>query len=193
MAIQIQGINEVFFLTRHWVLTTYRQNYGQVFNNRGLQIRDLYSVVPLEPHTRFLLDPYPLPTFYDLSLIGMQIGLWVVFWTDNPKGIFARPEFWAFIVLVCSLAAFWYLGRASTKRAASGVLGMQIALWIGYSIAKQIDGTLSQSQCWAFIVFAVAIGVLGMSGMAILNRAELMKHPRDRDGGDVPLQTLRSL
>jgi hypothetical protein len=122
----------------------------------------------------------------------MQVGFWVIFWTDNPKGIFARPEFWAFIMLGFSLTAF-YFRRASAKRAASGVVGMQVALWIGYSIAKQIDGTLSQWQCWAFIVFAVAIGVLGISGMAILNRAEVTKHPRDRDGGDVPLQTLRSL
>lgn len=158
----------------------YRQNYGQVFNYRGITIEQLFSVVGVHPNERYSFHTrphwaYEVGTF---ALITELFTLLCSFHRDDELPLWI----WPIVTLACGIAfAKWY-DRATPPRLWHILVEMELALLLGYFISITFGSYVIR---WYFVFISLGFAVLGYVGYKKMIRVIILLVPRDREGFDV--------
>jgi hypothetical protein len=163
---------------------TSSQNYGQVFNDRGIRVRNMYSVVPFEvSKTRPLPGPGSwAPWFSDVSIMVMLFGILTFYFATTRSG-YPRVTSWSMIIPIFSLIELWRSGKAGLNRAVRIFVGMESALWGGFCIGNVIRDERSLILVWSTNGIIIGLMILNEYVINNWNRIDRLRYPQDRMAG----------
>ena len=119
---------------------------------------------------------------YDVSLLTIQLYLWTYIWaTTQVDDGSISVKTWAMVLPVYGIVTVAYYGKAGLRRAVYLVVSMQVVLWTGHWLGSSIRDKPPRWLGWAVLVCGPAIIAFGFCGLAVFDRLEQKRRPKNRD------------
>jgi hypothetical protein len=168
----------LYYVGNHY----FRQNYGHVFNERGLTVGNMYSVVPFAPHEQRLSKSIGLwPHWsWDAFLFSAIFLIWVFYWANprNPKDIPVHK--YSLLLLSVGILTVAFHGINATKRALFIVAGLECTLWTADWSAAALRNQPPILQQWVIMLSTLSVVLLLRYSLAMGWKAEVRLLPQER-------------